>query len=68
MRQQTYMLVSPYMQKGSSYSSFKNQWKFSWEQQHYHKIEMPTAEEIEQIKTNHAKILKEAKTKWQTQN
>jgi hypothetical protein len=56
MRQQTYILCSPYMPKGGSYHTFKNNWRFGWERNDVI-IKQPTPEEIELIKKNHARIL-----------
>jgi hypothetical protein len=57
------MLVSPYLPKGQGYSSFKNQWRFSWEQNNMPKFEMPSPEEMEQVLCNHQKILEQVKNK-----
>lgn len=61
MRQQTYMIVSPYMKEGTGYDRFKRGWQFGWEQ-----IELPlqkplSTEEIEAIKLRHAKYIKPKK-------
>lgn len=64
LRVQTYILVSPYMQKGAGYNSFKRSFPLS----HDERAE-PTGpkvlpkEEIEQIKANHSKYLDKAKKK-----
>lgn len=61
MRQQTFIMVSPYMDKGNGYEKFKRRWQFGWEQ-----IDLPlqkplSTEEIEAIKSRHAKYIKPKK-------
>jgi hypothetical protein len=61
VRMQTYMIVSPYLPKGSNYGSFKNMWQFGWERQNMPKLIMPGKEEMEQIRVNHQRILEQVK-------
>lgn len=61
MRQQTFLIVSPYMDKGSGYSKFKRGWRFGWEENNMPEIKPLSLEEIEQIKLRHSKYLKPKK-------
>jgi hypothetical protein len=63
LRMQTYMLLSPYMKQGSGYDSFKRQWQFGWERKQQVKIEMPSAEKMEEIRINHQRVLDTVKNK-----
>jgi hypothetical protein len=58
MRQQTFILVSPYMDKGGGYELFRSRWRFGWETVNVPEFEPLTEEEIEAIKTRHMKYLK----------
>lgn len=58
MRQQTFILVSPYMDKGSGYPKFKNKWKFNWEQDNTPEIKILSTDEMEAIKQRHSKYIK----------
>lgn len=55
MRQQTFIMVSPYMDKGGGYERFKNDWRFGWEENSRPQFKPLTVEEIEAIKEQHAK-------------
>lgn len=61
MRQQTFIMVSPYMDKGAGYSRFKNKWRFGWEENDLPELQQLTAAEIEAIKLRHAKYQKPKK-------
>ena len=61
MRQQTFILVSPYMQKGAGYDRFKSRWRFGWEQVNIPELKQLTAEEIETIKSRHSTYIKPKK-------
>lgn len=63
MRQQTYMIVSPYLQKGTGYHSFKNMWKFTWEKNNVRPVQVLSSEQIESIKANHQRIIDKNKKK-----
>ena len=58
MRQQTFIMVSPYMDKGSGYDRFKNRWRFGWETINIPEIQQLTPEQVEAIKNRHSKYLK----------
>jgi len=58
MRQQTYMMVSPYMKQGTGYNKFKNGWQFSWETINIPEFKQPSTEEIEALKARHLKYVK----------
>ena len=58
MRQQTFIIVSPYMTKGAGYDRFKRRWQFGWENEGMPKVRELTEEEIEAIKLRHSKYLK----------
>lgn len=62
MRQQTFILVSPYMEKNAGYSKFKNKWKFSWEESAAaEEVKVLSTEEINAIKSRHNKYVKPKK-------
>lgn len=61
MRQQTFLMVSPYMDKGSGYEKFKRNWRFDWEIINLPEIRQPTAQEIETLKARHLKYVKPKK-------
>ena len=61
MRQQTFILVSPYMDKGAGYSRFKSRWRFGWEENEIPEFKPLSTEEIEAIKERHKKYLKPKK-------
>jgi hypothetical protein len=58
MRQQTFILVSPYMDKSSGYHLFRDRWRFGWEQDNTPEFKPLSDEEIEAIKMRHQKYLK----------
>jgi hypothetical protein len=58
MRQQTFVLVSPYMDKGSGYERFKARWRFGWENVSVPELQPLTEQEIEAIKERHSKFIK----------
>lgn len=62
-RDKTFMLTSAWVKE--TYHQFKNRWKFDWERQMnlLTKEQMPTADELEKIKANHARIAQIAKAR-----
>ncbi len=56
MRQQTFIIVSPYMDKGAGYQRFKNKWRFGWEQYEVIEYKPLTNDEIEAILIRHSKF------------
>jgi hypothetical protein len=61
MRQQTFMMVSPYMKEGTGYNKFKNGWQFGWETINIPEFKPLTIEQVEAIKQQHSKYLKPKK-------
>ena len=61
MRQQTFITVSPYLDKASGYEKFKNRWRFGWETVNIPEMPMLTSEEVEAIRERHSKFIKPKK-------
>lgn len=63
IRQQTYMQASVWIKE--TYQQFSRRWKFDWEASKniLTKEQMPSVEEMEKIKANHARILQAAKAR-----
>jgi len=61
MRQQTFITVSPYLDKASGYEKFKNRWRFGWETVKIPEMKELTAEEAQSIAERHSKFIKPKK-------
>jgi len=61
MRQQTFITVSPYLDKASGYEKFKNRWRFGWETVNIPEMQKLTPEEVEAIRERHSKFIKPKK-------
>ena len=62
-RQQTFMIVSPYMdkKKGDNYNRFKRNWPHPWEQAEAPEIKTLTQDEAKAIIERHKKYIKPKK-------